>query len=121
MEMLARPTVLSIVPASAKLLFLLVLVGGNVAESRVWDGVRDLRRGGITSLDCSSGEGGVGEALGRLALALLFCDSAGSLSLSTVAIAGESSAAEVSEEAEVPEGCRGGSWFAVGDNGGMVS
>ena len=91
MEMLARPTVLSIVPASAKRPFLLAPVGGNVADSRVWDGVRDLSRGCvIASWAGSAGEGGVEEAfLGPLASVLLFRGSAGGLSLSRSELAEE--------------------------------
>ena len=45
MEMLARPTVPSIVPASANRPFLPVLESCDVADSRVCDVVRDLSRG----------------------------------------------------------------------------
>ena len=98
MEMLARPTAPSIVPASANRPFLLVLESCDVADSRVCDVVRDLSRGCITSFDGSSGEGGEdgkGEALELLASLLLlsFRDSADSFSLSIF---------EVLEVLEVP-------------------
>lgn len=110
MEMLARPTVLSIVPASAKRPFLLAPVGGKVADSRVWDGVRDLRRGCvIASWAGSAGDGGVEEALlGPLTPVLLFRGSAGGLSLSG------------SELAEVPKLFGQCSRLGLGDKEGMT-
>lgn len=88
-----------------------------MADSRVWDRVRDLSRGGITSLDGSSGEDceeeAEAEALALLTLVLLLRDSAGSFSLSMMEVR------EEPEEPEEPE-VRLPSWLAVRDREGMA-